>query len=229
MDNILRLRDAVAVTFNNHRRRSLENPTKTPPPRRTAQPSTEPKKRDEKTSMGAPVAKKYTVETASSKMTSKVVKRKVVDISKGEDQNYVLGNDDDDSEEELPRHLNHVQTSARKRAKRVADEPAELDHSQMPASAKVAQYLDRQTEIARRKETEMHLEGDWHHDEAYLYRVISNRGLEPLLPFHWQLDFGNCPPSLFSNELNSTIINAQLGTDFAGKSSLPLTWVLLTK
>lgn len=97
-----------------------------------------------------------------------------------------------------------------------SDEESELD-----AEAKVHQFLDRQTELARRQEAlERIKEGDWHEDEITLFQKLSLRGLEPLLPAHWSFDFRTCPSTIFSSKEEETFINAQSGNEFRATNAL---------
>jgi hypothetical protein len=96
------------------------------------------------------------------------------------------------------------------------------DESELDAEAKVHQYLDRQTELARHREAlERINEGEWHTDEAALFMKLTMRGFEPLIPTHWGFDFRTCPQTVFSSNAEETLINAKSGNEFRGKSCEP--------
>ncbi len=91
------------------------------------------------------------------------------------------------------------------------------EESQLDAEAKVHQFLDRQTELARRQETLDRIrQEDWHEDEVALFQKLNMRGFEPLLPSTWSFDFRTCPETIFSSKDEETFINSASGNDFRG-------------
>ncbi|KAF4636273.1 hypothetical protein G7Y89_g1801 [Cudoniella acicularis] len=89
------------------------------------------------------------------------------------------------------------------------EEPEEEEpEEEIPADAKVAEYLARQAELAARREDieKARAAGDWHADELFLFERIMMRGFEEIIPSHWQIDFPTLPEMLFTSELENTFI-----------------------
>jgi hypothetical protein len=92
------------------------------------------------------------------------------------------------------------------------------EESELDAVAKVHQFLDNQTELARHREAlERIKDGEWHEDEIALFMKLSMRGFEPLIPTHWSFDFRTCPRTVFSSKVEETLINAKSGNEFRGE------------
>lgn len=92
------------------------------------------------------------------------------------------------------------------------------EESELDAEAKVHQFLDNQTELARHREAlERIKDGEWHEDEIALFMKLSMRGFEPLIPTHWSFDFRTCPRTVFSSNVDETLINAKSGNEFRGE------------
>ena len=60
--------------------------------------------------------------------------------------------------------------------------------------------------------------GDWTDEEIALFNKLNNRGLEPLFPDNWKMDFETVPEDLFSGDDSEVLIN-NLANDghFRGK------------
>jgi hypothetical protein len=95
------------------------------------------------------------------------------------------------------------------------DSPEELE---ITAEEKVQEYLDRQAELALRREAieEVKAQGGWHPDEIFLFERLSMRSFEEILPANWQIDFPTLPGTLFTMEADRTFINSTCGSSSRG-------------
>lgn len=93
--------------------------------------------------------------------------------------------------------------------------------AELSAQEKVRFFLERQSEIAQRKEELDRLKKEaWHNEEAALYHRLTMRGYEPLLPSNWAYDFRTTPSQIFTTDDSQTFINSASGNDFRG--TLPI-------
>ena len=58
----------------------------------------------------------------------------------------------------------------------------------------------------------------WTQDELNLYNRLNDRGVIPLLPSSWSLDFPTIPEVLFTNDPEEAYIKREEGTEFRGLS-----------
>ncbi|KIN00280.1 hypothetical protein OIDMADRAFT_82128, partial [Oidiodendron maius Zn] len=93
---------------------------------------------------------------------------------------------------------------------------------EITAEEKVKEYLDRQAELALRKEAidEVKAQGTWHPDEVFLFERLSMRSFEELLPASWQIDFPTLPETLFTTSPEKTFINYNCGSSSRGVKAL---------
>lgn len=112
------------------------------------------------------------------------------------------------------------------------DDDAEVNHSILanvreatsPARAKtkpeqriVADATDIiNLEERRRYEVESADYTGWTEDEKTLFREISLRGFEPLMPAHWIMDFKTLPRRLFTEDDDDLMVSSVCGNDFRG-------------
>jgi hypothetical protein len=240
MEQLFKLRDSVMEYLSPAKRRHsllLATPSHDPAQmQRPIQPTTEPRNRKGKAIIAGRVSKKY--------LSPSDTKRSVRKLRSGTDSDVEYVDGLEDGQSSVTRVSRKVITpedsSSQVRApsddgsgisvptqeEEDHDSPDDLDldseeESELDAEAKVHQFLDRQTELARRQEAlERIKEGDWHKDEITLFQKLSLRGLEPLLPAHWSFDFRTCPSTIFSDKKEETFINSQSGNEFRATNAL---------
>ncbi|KAL9091835.1 MAG: hypothetical protein Q9159_001207 [Coniocarpon cinnabarinum] len=88
-----------------------------------------------------------------------------------------------------------------------ATKPAAFHAEQLTPSAWRQDYNDRLAEV-----DEFRRQG-WREADITLFRKISLRGFEPLLPPHWQVDFNNLPDSLFTETADDAFIKTLEATE----------------
>ncbi len=103
-----------------------------------------------------------------------------------------------------------------------SEEEDEVDTEAQEAAAaeqKVQEYLERQAELALRKEDveKAKASGDWHPEALFLYERLALRSFEPLLPIDWQIDFPTLPGILFTHDDESTFVNSNCLPKSRGK------------
>ena len=103
----------------------------------------------------------------------------------------------------------------------------------IPKAEKDGIAFDFSAERARRWANAIELPDDsWSESEKDLYLRLAMRGFEPLLPAHWQFDFGTLPESLFGEpeEGGEPFFTPSGSSEFHGKSSstLSIVAILLT-
>ena len=81
-----------------------------------------------------------------------------------------------------------------------ATKPAAYHPEQVSPSAWKQERNERLAEVR-------HLRSKgWRESDIALFRKISLRGFEPLLPAHWRIDFNNLPGSLFTRKLDQAYV-----------------------
>lgn len=235
MDKLYKLRDSVLEFLSPTKRRHtlpVTTPSRNPTQiQRPIQPATEPRNRNKNAVATGRVGKK-----TLSLSNTRLLVRKSRNRTKSDDE-YVNSPEDEQASVTLISHQSIAPEDSSSQVNIPIDDdsdismPADKDRdssidmeldseaeSELDAEAKVHQFLDHQTELARRQETlERIKEGDWHVDEIALFQKLSMRGLEPLLPSHWSFDFRTCPSTIFSSNEEETFINSKSGCDFRGK------------
>jgi hypothetical protein len=201
---------------------------------RPVQPMTEPKDRKGKATIAGRVSKKYlspsdTRRSAKNAMSWTESDDEYVDhLEDGQSSvtrvsRKIITPEDSSSQVKGPSCDGSV-VSVPTREEEISPDDLDLDseeESELDAEAKVHQFLDRQTELARRQEAlERIKDGDWHKDEITLFQKLSLRGLEPLLPAHWSFDFRTCPATIFSSKEEETFINSKSGNEFRATNAL---------
>lgn len=90
------------------------------------------------------------------------------------------------------------------------------------AQARVEEYLERQAELAMRKEEieRARAAGDWHADELFLYERLTMRSYEELIPLSWEIDFPTLPEVIFTDDPQKMFINHNYNSSSQGE--LPL-------
>ena len=95
------------------------------------------------------------------------------------------------------------------------------EESELDVETKVHRFLDQQAELTRIRASVEDIKGKgWHKDEVALFRKLSMRGLEPLLPANWAHEFPTFPSELFSRKFEETFVNARSGEEFRGMLSI---------
>ncbi len=95
--------------------------------------------------------------------------------------------------------------------------------SEAPANSQQEQQeydLDIALARAKAKEAIDQIEKDqWTEAEFALIQRLSMRGLEPLLPANWRMDFKTIPENLFTDNDEEVFISSASGRDFRGMHS----------
>lgn len=235
MEQLFKLKDSVMEYLSPVKRRhtvQIASPSPNPSPmQRPVQPMTEPRTLKGKAVIAGRVSKKYLFHSDTKRST-----RKSRSITNSDDEfaedlkdnqasatkvsHTDITPDDSSSQINAPDDENSS-TSVSVEGEENSVEDQEItseDESELDAEAKVHEYLDRQTEIARHREAlERINDGEWHEDEAALFMKLTMRGFEPLIPTHWSFDFRTCPQIVFSSNVEKTLINAKSGNEFRGK------------
>ncbi|KAI9826087.1 MAG: hypothetical protein M1832_000536 [Thelocarpon impressellum] len=100
------------------------------------------------------------------------------------------------------------------------------DESRSPEPEEVDGEVERpifNLEAERRKRHEalrQIADGDWTEAEVALYRRLTMRGFEPLLPRHWMMDYKTMPDVLFGGPAEQTFLNAASRNDFRAQKAL---------
>jgi hypothetical protein len=234
MEQLFKLRDSFMEYLSPTKRRHsalLKTPSRSPNlMQRPVQPMTEPRILKGKAIIAGRVSKKYLSpsdtkrSTRKSRSTTNSDDEYVDDLedehaSATQISHKVITPEDSSSQINAPSDGDSA-TSVSVEEERDIAEDLELtfeDESELDAEAKVHQYLDRQTELARHREAlERINDGEWHKDEAALFMKLTMRGFEPLIPTHWSFDFRTCPQTVFSTNVEETLINAKSGNEFRG-------------
>lgn len=232
MEHLLKLKDSVMEYLSPTKRRHTV--LLATPPRnstlmqRPIQPMTEPRNQKGKATIAGRVSKKYLSPSDTKRSTRKSRGR-----FDSEDENTDNLEDEQASVTQISHKVitpedssSQVKTpsdgdSATSEEEEDTPDDFELDseeESELDAEAKVHQFLDNQTELARHREAlERIKDGEWHEDEIALFMKLSMRGFEPLIPTHWSFDFRTCPRTVFSSNVDETLINAKSGNEFRGE------------
>jgi hypothetical protein len=229
MEQLFKLRDSVMEYLSPAKRRHsalLKTPSRSPNlMQRPVQPMTEPRILKGKAIIAGRVSKKYLSPSDTKRSTRK--SRSTTNSDDLEDEHAsatqishkVITPEDSSSQINAPSDGDSA-TSVSVEGEGDIAEDLELtseDESELDAEAKVHQYLDRQTELARHREAlERINDGEWHKDEAALFMKLTMRGFEPLIPTHWSFDFRTCPQTVFSTNVEETLINVKSGNEFRG-------------
>jgi hypothetical protein len=226
MDQFFKLKESVMgfLSPSSKRRRTMMPSTPAEKLQRPIQAVSEPRNHRQKAVLAGRVSKKY-LSPADTRRT--ISKRKDSDDEYEEEVEHELDDTTVLSHSNISPDDSVSQIGSRSRDDTAITEPEvnsdedldldEEEESELDAEAKVHQFLDRQTELARRQETLAKIkEGDWHEDEIALFSKLSMRGFEPLLPGHWRRDFRTCPGTIFSDNEEDTYLNTKSGDDFRG-------------
>ncbi len=235
MEQLFRLKDSVMKYLSPTKRRHtvlLATPSRNPNfMQRPVQPLTEPRNLKGKSVIAGRVSKKYLSPSDTKRSSRKSSSGTDIDddyIYDLEDEealaiqisHKVITPEDSSSQVKTPSDGDSVTSVSVEEDGSIVDdlEPTSEDGSELDAEAKVHQYLDRQTELARHREAlERIKDGEWHKDEAALFMKLTMRGFEPLIPTHWSFDFRTCPQTVFSSNEGETLINAKSGNEFRGE------------
>lgn len=235
MERLFKLKDSVMEYLSPAKRRHtvlLATPSRhSTLMQRPIQPMTEPRNQKEKAIIAGRVSKKYPSPSDTKRSTRESRNRtdsddKYVDGLEDEQASVtrishkVITPEDSSSQVKTPSDGDSA-TSVSEEEEEGSQDDLELDseeESELDAEAKVHQFLDNQTELARHREAlERIKDGEWHEDEIALFMKLSMRGFEPLIPTHWSFDFRTCPRTVFSSKVEETLINAKSGNEFRGE------------
>jgi hypothetical protein len=235
MEQLFKLKDSVMEYLSPAKRRHtvlVATPSRNPTVmQRPVQPMTEPRNPKGKAIIAGRVNKKYLSPSDTKRSTRKPRGRTDSDdeyVNELEDEQAsvtrisrkVITPEDSSSQVKTPSDGDSATSMSAEEEEDIPDDldPTSEEESELDAEAKVHQYLDHQTELARQREAlERIKDGEWHKDEIALFMKLSMRGFEPLIPTHWSFDFRTCPQTIFSSNVEETFINAKSGNEFRGK------------
>ena len=234
MEQLFKLKDSVMEYLSPAKRRHtvlLATPSRNSTlMQRPILPMTEPRNQKGKAIIAGRVSKKYLSPSDTKRSTQNSRSRTDSDdeyVNDLEDEQAsvtrispkVITPEDSSSQVKTPSDGDSV-TGVSAEEEEGSQDDLELDseeESELDAEAKVHQFLDNQTELARHREAlERIKDGEWHEDEIALFMKLSMRGFEPLIPTHWRFDFRTCPQTVFSSNVEETLINAKSGNEFRG-------------
>ena len=90
--------------------------------------------------------------------------------------------------------------------------------SQVSKTEEVEDTLDIEVEgMDPRQDATKLTHPDWSQCEIDLFNKLNNRGLEPVIPLAWEMDFKTVPPMIFTQNDKWAFISSLSGNDFRGK------------
>ena len=88
-----------------------------------------------------------------------------------------------------------------------------------PTTTAVESNAEPESEISPAQRAELNLRkafdsSDWTQPEITIFRCLSMRGHEPLLPRHWAMDYPTFPSALFNRNYRDSLLGSLPGNDF---------------
>jgi hypothetical protein len=224
MNQLFKLKNTFIEYLSPKRRRTVGPATSpaTPTAQHSYVPTSEPKDKKAQAAINGQVNQKY-LSPSDTRFAKGSRKRPREDDEYNDDESSEVSPDESISQicPAEKSSQGSVNSTAFEVDKQSDDDESIGDAEEVSAEEKVQEYLDRQAELALRKEAikEVKAQGTWHSEEIFLFERLSMRSFEELLPATWQVDFPTLPEAVFTVAQEKAFINFNCGSSSRGTSS----------